>query len=136
MEGKNKHFIVYILFIIFFLFLFWTYTNRPFEVRNIEVKFRVNDSIGVDLRESDELNFGSLILGGVAVRNLVLENKKDFPIEVRIYVSKSIEDFLIASDTVIPFNSTIKLPLKIQIPMDIPYGDYNGKIRLEFKRKR
>ena len=139
-KNKRKHnsrlfFVIISIILLLIIIFFFLFYFKPLETRVIEVKFSVADHPAFDL-DSSKLVFGKVLPGSNAIRNIVLENKYDFPIEVKVLASKNIVQFLQAdSSFVIEAFNTSKFPVNLRIPNNAVFGDYSGKILFEIRKK-
>ncbi len=112
-------FILIILFILLFL-------NKPLEERLIEIKFSVSEKFGVDLNSS-ALIFGRVIPGTIISRIVNIENNRDFPIIVRIYVSENLKDYIISENKIsLPPRESANLGFTLSVPKGTMIGNYTG----------
>lgn len=137
---KNRRAII-VLFIIaialitasFVLFLF-----KPVEVKKFDVMFKVDRSItaGFDVG-TDALRFGSLSPGSGAKRNVDVVNNYDFPLKVKVLVSKNLVGLVNSgSDFAVQPGENISIPVTLNIPADFEDGNYTGEIKFEMYKLR
>ncbi len=126
--------LIMLFFIIIFYFLFFYF--KPLETKIVEVKFSVADHPAFDLNSSS-LIFGKVPPGSSAVRNVILENKYGFPIEVKVFASRNIARFLQAdSSLTIGALNTSRFPVNLRVPNNADFGNYSGKIMFEIRKMR
>jgi len=125
--------IVFLLLVIIINFI-WVFFSSPLKVEIVPVKFIIGDRLGFDVNSS-ELTYGIILKGNSGVRKLIIENNYSFPVIVRLYVSSEISDYIYSENNlIIDKNEQIKLPVILRVPNDIEYGNYTGKIRVEFRK--
>ena len=96
------------------------------------MKFEVGDKIGITLNAS-ELNFGRLLMGSSSVKNVGVSQAYDFPVDVKIFVSKNFKNFVFSDSEVrILEGETAVVPFTIVIPQDLEDGVYFGRVKFEF----
>ncbi len=131
---NNRLYIVFLLLIVIVNFMY-VFLTSPLKVETIPVKFIVGNKLGIDLNSS-ELNYGIVLKGNSGVRNLIIENKFPFPVIVTIYVSKEISNYIYTDkQTIINENEQMKLPIILRVPGNAEFGNYTGKIKIEFRKK-
>lgn len=134
MKNKLKLFILIIA--LLFIYSFIMFLNWPIKVETIKVRFIIGESLGVDIG-SDELSFGRILKGGEAVRNVLLENSYDYPVLVKVYISKELKDYIYSENNIVIYpEEEVKLPFILKTPKDIEMGNYTGEIKFEFRKYR
>jgi len=133
MERKNSY-LMLALALVLFLFSIWMWVSRPLKTDVLKVEFAVGETLGVNL-DSSSLNFGRVTLGGSAVRNVNIENNYGFPIKIKIFADKNIAEFITTEPSlVLQTGESLKLPVTLQIPEDMDFGNYSGKIKFEYRK--
>ena len=131
---RRNNYILLVIILILVVFSIWLWISRPLKVETLDVRFIVDKNIGIDLNSS-ELNFGKLTRGGSSVRNVIAENTYEYPIKVKIFVSRNIADYVFSdSEIVILPGEKTKIPISLKLPKDISFGNYSGEIRFEFRK--
>jgi hypothetical protein len=130
---KNKFSILlFIVAIILICVSIASWIYRPIEVRTIDVEFSVGATAGINL-DTDKLYLGRVSPGGSMSRAVDIENSYDYPVEIKIFVTKNIADYLLLDKEFIALPKNItKVPISLIIPEDMAYGNYTGKLRFEF----
>jgi len=133
-KRTNKIIIVLVFFVIVLLGVSFYFMPKAVVVKNFDVKFIVGESYGFDLNSS-VLAFGMIIPGGNMNRNIEIRNNQNFPVEVRVFASDNIVNFLVVnSNFTLGSKENMTLPVALNVPKDTPYGDYSGKFRIEFHK--
>jgi len=132
--NKKKLFFYFALFLCLFVIIYSVYLiiSAPLETKNLEVKFIVGQNAGFDLNKS-LLTFGRIPPGGSAVREINIENNYNFPVEIRVYASKNIAEYINIEQEYLKINASgkNKIPVTVNLPADMSFGEYSG--RLVFK---
>ncbi|OGJ20830.1 hypothetical protein A3K73_01160 [Candidatus Pacearchaeota archaeon RBG_13_36_9] len=130
-KRKRISYLILAGIIILVLVSIWTFRLRPIETRVLEVNFSVGSTPGI-IVDADKLYFGRIIPGGSVVRDINIENGYGCPLKVKISATPNVRDYLsIDEEFIVEPGSTVKIPININIPEDMPYGDYAGKIRFD-----
>ncbi len=130
-KSKKTNYLLLAGIVILVLFSIWTFRLRPIETRTLEVNFSVGSLTGITV-ETDKLYFGRIIPGGSAERVINIENGYGYPLKLKISATSNIKNYIfIDRDFVIAPGSTAKIPITLNLPEDMPYGDYAGKIRFD-----
>ena len=127
MERKNKVLVFVILICIAIIFI--TIINIPLNREVIPSKFVIGNRMGFDLTPG-KLNFGQIVPGYGASRNIVVKNNYDEAIKVNIESSGAISDNLIVSDNnfvLKPFE-TRNVTFSLYTDKSIKVGDYEGEV--------
>ena len=134
MERKKVNYILSVIALVLITFSIWLLVSRPLEIRELKVEFIVGENPGFNL-DSDKLNFGRLTLGGSAVRGISIKNEQEIPIKLKVFASKNIADFIsVESGQILLPGQNISVPVTLNIPKDMPLGNYSGKIKFEFRK--
>ena len=127
--------LIIILFVTTLVNIFQIF-DKPLEVRELDVKFMIGNTTGFDL-DTSLLTFGRISPYNSANRKVNLHNGYDFPIEVKILITKNINKFISTKPIVIipaGQNSSISF---ILIPLEnASFGNYSGKVMFEMRRYR
>lgn len=123
-------FCLLVVFISFFIIF-----SRPFDVRTLDVRFMVGDSVGLDINASS-LTFGRVLPGTVSSRVVFVDNPYDFPVEVIVFIDPVVSPYLTTAEpsfTIEPF-SRYNASFTLYVPSGTAFGSYEGSLRFEFKR--
>lgn len=138
-KGKNNlsYTDIFILVILIFFIIVSVsvtlelFNHRIVEVREINVSYSVSDEVGLDL-DTGSLIFGRLVPGGSVTRNLVVENKNDFPVRLVFGTDKQLEGILSWKDiSYLNPRSTIPVPVSLNIPKNYSLGNYSGTLYIK-----
>ena len=111
------------------------FNSLPVASKEIDVKFIIGENYGIDLNRS-ALTFGKIIPGGDITRYAEIKNDYNFPVRVRVFLSKNIEGFIrVDSGFVLGAGENISLPFNAYAPADASEGNYTGKARIVLYRK-
>jgi hypothetical protein len=126
--------LLFVLAIVIISFSIWSLTQRPIETKTMDVEFSVGATAGANV-DTDKLYFGRAVPDGSIERAVNIENSHDFPVKINIFVTKNIADYIILDQEFVasPKNLT-RVPITLKVPEDMPYGNYTGKIRFEFRK--
>ncbi len=104
---------------------------EPVETRGIDVSFIVAKNLGFDINVSS-LTFGKAPPGSVSIREIDINNNRDYPVKILFSMSRNLENllFLEPNVTIMPYKE-IHFPVSLKIPEDMPYGNYFGKLILK-----
>ena len=135
-SNKNKK-MFYLLFVIAIILVVLSLCIKfsvPLQTKTISVKFSIDENIGLVV-DTDELDFGRVILDSSSVKKINLTNSYKFPVRVKIFISKSLQKFIFSEDEfILEPNENIEVPFNLVISSDEDLGDYSGKILLEFRK--
>lgn len=102
--------------------------NKPVESIRLYASVNVTDSAGFDLNSS-ALSFGNIVLGGSSIRNVIFENKHDFPVNVAISVEGDIKELLsYESPVIVESRETKKIPFSVVSSLSSERRDYSGSV--------
>jgi hypothetical protein len=142
LSKKNENTVITILFVLIVmisLFIIslsiYSYITAPLEVKSYTTTFIVGENPGIDLNDTI-ITFGKVPRDGEAEKNLIIENTYNFPIEIKIFASKEIADYLYFEEEklMVNPNSNIEFKLKLKIPADMEFGNYSGTILAKIYR--
>ncbi len=136
MKRKDNLTNVLILIVSLFLicFSFYLWFSRPLEVRVLDVGFIVGNKMGFDLNSSS-LTFGIVLPGSAGVKTVLIENNYDFPVKLRVLVSKELGDFIFSdSEIIILSKGVVPVDFTLILPAEIALGNYSGKLMFEFRK--
>jgi len=136
-KGRNN-FYVYLLFIVAIVFvvasLFLAFGERPLQVEEFDVRFRVTNGTGsaFDINNS-LLVFGKTTPGGTGIKRYVnITNSYDFPIRTDVFVSEHIASVILTNSSYwIESGEQKEIPVRLQVHRGFSLGNYTGKIRFE-----
>ena len=134
--GRENRKLIWILFSLsFFLFLLsvYMYFSTAMTIREYEVSFIVqNETLGFNI-DTDSLNFGKVLPGGNAERNLVFQNNKNTNVKIEIFASESVAEFLqFQSEYEVSSGENISIPINLFVPLDLPEGEYTGRVKIQY----
>ena len=134
--NKNKK-IVYFLFVIAILLvvfsLYFKYYG-PLKTETINVKFSIGENLGLVVN-TNELDFGRVILDSSSVKKVSLANSYGFTVKVNILISKNLQRFIFSDyELILEPDKVIEVPFNLVIPYNEDMGNYSGKILLEFRK--
>lgn len=109
------------------------YINAPLEVKTIDVRFNVSNSLGADLNGS-AITFGNVFPGSIATRNIDLINNRNFPVEASFFASEGIINFISVENTTILPGEKLLVPVKLIVPDELAYGNYSGRLKIVITR--
>ncbi|MEN9626060.1 MAG: hypothetical protein RL557_388 [archaeon] len=132
----SLYFKLFLISIIAFLLIYTLsiFFSIPLKTEVYPVKFIVADKIGVDLNSS-EINFGIVMPGGSAVRNLIISNSYDFPIVAEVSTNNNLQPYLFSEEVMLEAHQTKKIPLVLRVPYDMQLGNYSGSVHINFYRR-
>ena len=136
-KRKNNFLNLMLIMIALILIIVSAYQfyNKPLETRFFEIKFIVGSNPGIGIFP-EELHFGKLTPGGAAIKTITLKNDYKFPIKMQILLSDNLQNLISFNDispSIMPGES-ILLPVTLSIPRNMSYGNYTGRMMLEFKK--
>ncbi|MBU1103298.1 MAG: hypothetical protein KJ600_01945 [Nanoarchaeota archaeon] len=107
-------------------------SSKPIDVKEFDVKFIVDvGGIGIDV-DTSVLTFGQVNPGGGGKRTVVIDNSHDFPVEVKVLVSKNLLGLIDTNSSfVVDAGKNVSVPVKLNVPQDFELGNYTGKIKFE-----
>lgn len=127
MERKNS----VLVFLIFAcgIIIFMSITNLPLNKEVIPAKFVLGENMGFDLTPG-KLNFGKIVPGYGASRDVMVENNYDEIIKVNIKSSGEISDSLIVSENNFVLNPLESRSVAFSIYTGglTEYRSYEGKV--------
>jgi hypothetical protein len=134
-RGTKQRLVVFLVVVCLFLVAMSLYLSfsKPVAIKEFDVFFTVDRSIlaGVDVG-ADALRFGNVGPGSIVKRNVDITNSYDFPLEVKVLLSKDLVSLIDTEGSFIVYpmeNKTI--PVKLIIPLNLEDGNYTGKIKFE-----
>jgi len=130
-ENKKVRWVFLSFLAVILIFSIWAFKLKPVESRILEVEFSVGSTSGVTV-DTDKLYFGRLVPGSSAERAVNIENGYSFPLRVKVSASKEIAEYIFLDREFIaePGKET-QIPITLKIPLDMPYGNYTGKIKFD-----
>lgn len=104
-------------------------------LRDIEMDAKVGDRIGIAV-DSDKLIFGMMLPGGSGKREMFVGNEHDFPINVRFIPLGQLKDYTSISENPVLLQpgENKEIGISVQMPRDMPYGNYTGIMRVIFTK--
>lgn len=136
--NKEKHTYIFfsvIILIILVIVAFFIEYKEPIAVKDVDVSFIVGGNPGFDLNATT-LTFGKIQNGMSSVREVIVSNDYDFPVEVKILASKNIAEFIqVKNNFYLDPKEIVNLQVTLSIPDGSEFGNYSGKLRImEYKR--
>ncbi|MFH1399344.1 MAG: hypothetical protein ABIG95_04510 [Candidatus Woesearchaeota archaeon] len=106
-----------------------------YDAKELALDVKVADHMGFNT-DTDALHFGIVKSPGAATRFLNISHKYTKPLQVNIQVTGIAGSWLFIENSsfYLEPNISIILPIEINVPENIPFGQYNGSIRVMFKR--
>lgn len=106
-------------------------------IRDIEMDAKVGDRVGIAV-DSDKLVFGMIFPGGSGSKRVVISNEHDFPIAVRFVPIGQLKEYTSASENpaLLQTGETKEISITVQMPADMPYGNYTGIMRVVFLKTK
>ncbi len=128
--------VIVVLISIFVLtFSYLSLKSRPIFAKEYDIYFEVKEGrAGFDINNTF-LTYGILPPGGVGVRKIDVENKFDFEVKAKFYISKDLfmySSFPLELRLIEGEKQTIEV--SINVPKEAEEKNYTGKFRIEFYR--
>ena len=138
-ELKKPRLMVILSVIVIFISLFaliFSYINqknRPVFVKEYDVYFRVEEGrAGFDINNTI-LTFGIIPRGGGGTRKIDIENKFDFPINAKFFISENLAGYSnFPGDIILEIGEKKVIEVNMNVPKDAEEKNYTGKFRMEF----
>ena len=126
---------VIIISISVLIFSYMNQKNRPVFVKEYDVYFRVEQGrAGFDINNTI-LTFGIIPAGGGGTRQIDVENKFDFPVNARFYISESLANYSdFPNEIILERGGKETIKVNMNVPKDAEEKNYTGKFRMEFYR--
>lgn len=124
------------LVIVIFLVVSSAYIkySGPLQTKIINVKFSIDKNLGI-IVDTNELNFGRVILDSSSVKKINLTNSYKFPVKVNILISENLKSFIFSDyEFVLEPSEIIEIPFNLIISSDEDFGNYSGDILFEFRK--
>lgn len=140
-EGKNK--ILRKLLTVFCIAILtvsaltavYSYLSAPIETRTVDARFSVSNELGIDVDKDALTFFGRLLPGSQGSQNIYIENKKEFPVLIKIFSTNEIAPYLSSEKEIILMPGENKsIGFVLSIPKNMSFGDYSGKVILRIYR--
>ena len=136
-ETKNNPYVQIIIFLSFIVLcnVIFVYTHQPLKTETIQVQFSVGNSVGIDV-DSTALNYGRILPGGLAVRNVIVNNSYDIPVKVNIFISSGLEKYVSSekNNVVLPPFSQEKISFYLVTQTETNQGNYSGTVKFVFRK--
>ncbi|MEK6858339.1 MAG: hypothetical protein AABX53_00300 [Nanoarchaeota archaeon] len=126
--------IAFFCLLIVFVSLFIIF-SRPFDVRALDVRFMVGDSVGLEINTSS-LTFGRVLPDTVSSRVVFIDNPYSFPVGVTVLIDPSLNLYLTTAEpsfTIEPL-SRYNASFTLLVPSGTAFGSYEGSLKFEFRR--
>ncbi len=135
---KRNNAILLILILVFGTVgaaLIWYNISVIIEIKDIEMDLKVGNRIGFNA-DADKLWFGMTNPGGTATREILLSNSNSFPLIVEFFPLGEMKDIVRVSekDVLLETGSEKTISITASVPLDMPYGNYTGVMRVVFKK--
>ncbi len=104
-------------------------------IQDIPMDIKVSNYVGFNL-DDDALHFGAVPIGGCGNRNISIEHKLDFPVDVVIEVIGDLEPWTLVEDGQFRLNPGEKGTVSFKVcPVNVEKDiTYSGTARIIFKR--
>ena len=133
-KNKKMFYLLSVIAIILVTLSLCIKFSGPLQTKTISVKFSVGENLGIVI-DTDELDFGRVILDSSSVKKINLTNSYEFPVKVNVFISKTLQKFIFSDyEFILEPNESIEVPFNLVISSDEDLGDYSGKILLEFRK--
>jgi len=131
---KRYHYIIIISIVVLFAFLVY-YFMIPVETQEIPVQFAVGSVIGMS-GDTDELYFGTVLLEGTSRKEISIENDETRLVRIKVQGVLKELDWVTITDNnfIIQPDETKYVNITISTPREVEYGNYSGKLIIEFYR--
>jgi hypothetical protein len=125
---KRKNNLIILILVIITIFLVIT-INIPLKKQMIPTKFIAGENMGFDLGPGN-LNFGQIVPGYSASREIEITNNFESPIFTKIKSSGKISEYIIISENnfILQPNESKKISFSCYPKENIELKEYNGKI--------
>lgn len=108
------------------------FPDRPLAVEEYDVRFEIIEEGGGFDVNTTALTFGNLNPGGAAVRKIIARNEYDFPVIVKIMISRNLDGILISEpEYVLVAGEEKEISFTLYPPEDMSPGKYEGSVRVE-----
>jgi hypothetical protein len=137
--NRNFFAVASLILVVSSIFLAVAFTgfvrSLPLESKEVDVSFEISDVLGVDLNTS-ALTFGTVVPGYSLERNVIIQNRNDFPVEAIVRFSADIDRFLSAPEkTLILPGEEKAISVTLVISKDEKFEAHSGTAIFEMKRK-
>ncbi len=127
---NNIYIVVFVLVVVLLFLIF--FRNSKVDERFLDVTFSVDNKLGMKINTSS-LDFGIVPAGAAITKKVVLDNGFEFPVKVKVFVDKEIEDYVFSeNDFIILSGESKKVEFVLSLPQDTVKGEYSGKIKMSF----
>ncbi|MBR9703816.1 hypothetical protein GOV12_00255 [Candidatus Pacearchaeota archaeon] len=126
--------IVIIVILSVFLYSNWIDSMSLFETQEFEAHVEVSNIHGFEVNGT-ALKFGTLPLGGLAKKSLVIKNDHEGYSRIKIFAKGKIRNFLNVSENgfVLAPNQSKEIVFRVRIPKNAEFGNYTGKVVFEIR---
>ena len=135
---KEKKLVIFLILIGFLILIININlvgkTNSIIEIREIDASLIVAENTGFDL-DNKILSFGKVMPGSSATRQVELENNYGEGVIIRVYARGEIKKFVNSFRIELEKDEVKETSIAVNIPIDAKFGEYNGKIFIEARRK-
>ena len=140
MVRKNKNylgliFVLMICLIVLLSFNLKIFIDRPLSVEIIDMNVIVGEKIGMVINDSI-LDYGVLPRGVSINKKVLLKNEYDFPVIVDVNVVGLINNFVYGeSEFILAVDESKEYNIDLIVSENMEFGEYEGKLIFEFRRK-
>ncbi len=116
------------------VFVFYSY-YVVYDIKEMDMHLKVSDRYGINA-DTDKIYFGRLPPLGVSEREIHLHHKYSKPLKVSIISMNSLSAWVTVSENnfILPPNQNKTVKLSVSPPAYTEFGDYEGHLRVFFKR--
>lgn len=119
--------------LLLIVFIAWSFFNRPLLVQDLPVTFSIGKYNAFNLTREQQLSFGMVTPGGLAVRDISIINNNSYEVEVKAFADKNIADYIeIKQPLILEAEEIRNVSVAVRAPENAFYGDFSGKLRLIF----
>lgn len=122
-----------ILFILSLILIFLKFYNLVLVEKEINSSIIIRDRAGFDLTKG-VMNFGMVLPGSSASRNLILENSYNSRVRIEIIPGGDMKFFLKKQVFSLAGNENKTIGLSAIVPEDMAFGNYTGSILIRIKK--
>lgn len=124
--------IISLIFLIFSIIKVINY-SKIIEKKEIGAYLIVSDHYGFDVNNTI-FAFGMVVPGGSVTRQLIVQNKYDFPISVEVVPKEDMKKFVENQKFIVLKNQTIIKAVSAHTSFKTNYGNYTGNISIIVRR--
>ncbi len=115
-------------------FIFYSYWYVK-EVKIVPMSVQVSDYAGLDTNKT-MLKFGVVMPGSEIYRSMIINHNKEYPLKANIRMYGEMQDWVTVSENnfVVEPGKSVSLNAKVRPPLETPYGNYSGYMKITFTR--